>query len=156
MVFFTSIIIIFLLYFLEDHGIIFATLIALAGEILNLFLIHFQTNAIKKAMEEGHNKQLSDYRQRVNDLERVVKDMETLQEKNVGKISQAKKRIEALEKELTESENPAPTGNEQPPGSTGEPKLPTDADTSTPPPKTKKHDIHNHLPSGSNRKNPPV
>lgn len=154
MVFFTSIIIILLLYFLEDHGIIFATLIALAGEILNLFLIHFQTNAIKKTMEEGHNKQLSNYRERVNDLERVVKDMETLQAKNVGKISQAKKRIETLEKELTESENPTPS--EPPPGSNAEPRLPADADTSPLPPKTKKHDIHNHLPSGSNRKKPPV
>ena len=156
MVFFTAIIIILLLYFLEDHGIIFATLIALAGEVLNLFLIHFQTNAIKKTMEEGHNKQLSDYRERVNNLERVVKDMETLQAKNVGKISQAKKRIEALEKELAESEDPAPSGNEQPPGGNKEPGLPADAGTSTPPPNTKRHDIHNHLPSGSNRKKPPV
>ncbi len=159
MVFFTSIIIILLLYFLEDKGILFATIIALAGEIMNLLLVHLQTSAVKKTMEESHTKQIQDYKRRVEDLEHVLQDMETLQEKNVEKISKAKKRIEELENEttgltdqkLSDPEKTAVNGREKITPPTNESPRPQ-----TPAPKEKKHDIYNHLPSGSNRKKLPI
>ena len=51
MVFFTSILIIAILYYLQADGLIYATIIALVAELINIFLTHTLTKTVENKMK---------------------------------------------------------------------------------------------------------
>ncbi len=142
MVFFTSVLIISIVYFLQSDGLIYAVIIALVAELINIFLTHTITKSVENKMKQRHRKAVDGYVKRIKLNKKTISELEDLQEKAADKIYKANARIKELEEELEESQAQIEKTVEAPKETTPPQK--------SQPKETK--DYVNHLPDGSKKK----
>ncbi|MCG8632947.1 MAG: DUF6444 domain-containing protein [Desulfobacterales bacterium] len=153
MVFFTSIIIVAILYYLQADGLIYITIIALCAELINIFLTHTLTKSVEDKMKARHRRSIQGYLNRIKANKKTIKELEQIKDDAAGKIYKANEKIKELELQIEKLSGNAPV----PPPSDEQPK----PEKKKKKPKKEKPpeqpaDLRDHLPDGSNRKKPPV
>jgi hypothetical protein len=104
MVFFTSILIVIILYYLQSDGLIYVIVIALVAEMINIFMTHTVTKAVEKRLTVQHRGILDGYKNRLNAKEKAIKEFERLQEDAVKKLYTANMKIKKYEQALAGAE----------------------------------------------------
>ena len=100
MVFFTSILIVVILYYLQMDGLIYITIIALMAELLNILMIHTLTKSIEKKLKSQIQKIGDGYRNRVTKAKKSIKELEEIRLKATQKLYRANLKIKEYEKQL--------------------------------------------------------
>lgn len=153
MVFFTCILIICILYYLQADGLVYSVIIALVAELINIFLTHTITKTIENKMKLKNRKAVEGYIKRIKANKKTISELEGLQEKAVEKIYKANTRIKELEEELeeiqTEMENMAQNPESVP---VVPAKGATPARGGAPAKGKESKDYVNHLPDGSKKR----
>jgi len=143
MVFFTSVLIIAILYFLQSDGLIYAVIIALVAELINIFLTHTITKSVENKMKTRHRRAVEGYIKRIKVNKKTISELEDLQEKAAEKIYKANSRIKELEDALEENqielEKSTETTEEAPTKKAAKPEEPAQG-------------YVDHLPDGSKKK----
>ncbi len=147
MVFFTSIIIVAILYYLQADGLIYVTIIALCAELINIFLTHTLTKSVEEKMKARHRRSIQGYLNRIKANKKTIKELEQLQEDAGSKIYKASEKIKDLEQQLEASsgETPSPPVPKEEKPKKQKKKA---AKETTPEPSA---DLRDHLPDGSKR-----
>lgn len=155
MVFFTAILIVAILYFMQAEGIIFVTIIAMAAELVNIYMAHTLTKSVEKKMQAKHNRLAGRREKKLKAAIENIKALEEKQDEAAIKLYKANLKIKNYEEQLgiqkgedTTKEPGQETSQDMPiePGDSPEQAL-------EPEPLPKEFD---DLPDGSNRKLPPV
>lgn len=105
MVFFTSILIISILHYLQSDGLIYAVIIALVAELINIFLTHAITKSVENKMKARHRRAVEGYIKRLKANKKTIGELEKLQEKAADKIYKANSRIKELEETLEDHQS---------------------------------------------------
>ena len=149
MVFFTSILIVLILYYLQADGYIYVIVIAVIAELINIIMTQTLTKSVEKKITARFGKVIGGYKTKLEAQKKTIKEYETFQEKSIGKLHKANLKIREYEEKLGLGENEesqpeeTPAMEEKPPKKSGVPK-------------EKKPEGFDDLPSGSNRKQLPV
>ncbi len=124
MVFFISVIIVAILYFLQTEGLIYVTIVAVVGELINIFMIHTLTKSIEKKSQAKARSIIARFQKKLQENKKTIKDLERVRDDSVKKIFDANKKIDEYEKELqqkplkgespSKDEPPAPSGTAKP------------------------------------------
>jgi len=77
MVFFTCIIVIFVLYFLQQDGLIFVMMIVLIAELANLFLLQFMTKSAKQQTRKKFSKIINSYKATITTQKKTYEKLKT-------------------------------------------------------------------------------
>jgi hypothetical protein len=158
MVFFTSIVIIFILYYLQSDGLIYALVLALTAELINIFMTHTMAKALEKKLKMLHNRVLDGYKNRIKKDQKTIKELEKLQEDAGGKLYKANKKIKEYEGELALYKDEEQTsGGKRAKESKKTTPPPKKEDMTATPPQDKKKQQKKYiddLPDGSNRQKP--
>ncbi len=147
MVFFTSLLVVVILYYLQTEGLIFVTIIAVIGELINIFMTQTATKATEKKTAIKFSKVVQGYKVKIESQKKTIKELEEIQEESVRKVLTANKRTKTLEEQLGISQDEAGTDDTAP----GKVKIPLAKNASKE--KSKKYV---DLPPGSNRKKLPI
>ncbi len=102
MVFFTSILIVVILYYLQSDGLVYVTVIALVAELINIFMTHTVTKSVEKRLKVQHRSILNGYKNRLKSDGKTIKEFERIQEDSVTKLYNANMKIKKYEQELAE------------------------------------------------------
>lgn len=102
MVFFTCILVICILYYLQENGLVYSVIIALVAELMNIFLTHTITKSVETKMKTRHRRAVEGYIKRIKSNKKTISELQQLQEKAAEKIYKANSRIKELEDELEE------------------------------------------------------
>lgn len=137
MVFFTSILIVCILYFLQADGLIYVTIIAVIAELANMFMTQTLTKSVEKKLNIRWGKKATNYKKQIATKDKTIKELEKVQEDSIQKLYMANKKIKAYEEQ-------SGGGNTVSDEETNSPEK----ETSTEPEK-KKFDKHMDLPCGS-------
>ena len=149
MVFFTSVLIVSILYYLQADGLIFATIIAILAEFINIFMTHTLTKSVEQKAADKFGKIAAGYKAKIAAQKKTITELETIQEESIQKIAKANIKIKEYEEKLKleESEMPQP---EEAPENTAPTQIKDD------PVKGQEMPVaFVDLPSGSNRKKLP-
>ncbi len=158
MVFFTAMLVIIIIYYLQMDGLIYATIVALVAELVNIFMAHALGKSVEKKMQLRIRRLVNGYSKRLKTNRKTIQQLEKIQEESVKKLYNANLKIKEYEARLEILEKPplslAPENMPSEPGKSS-PK----AFAKTVPPT--KHPLESHqdfsdLPSGSNRKKLPI
>lgn len=157
MVFFTCVIVVLVLYYLQTDGLIFVTIIAVIAELINLFLTQTLTKSVEKQTGKKFLKIINGYKVKVAAQKKSIKEFQDLQVKAIKKLHNANLKIKEYEKKnkelLQTNNNKAKSSLENNNGL----KKDTKTETSD---ITKKKESNSKefidLPSGSNRKQLPI
>lgn len=157
MVFFTCIIVVFILYYLQSDGLIFVIIIALLAELINIFLTQTLTKSVENKQKAKYSqivaaikKQLDAKEKNITELKKVHEDSARILYKANTKIKEYEKRLGIVDKDDDlEPEFPEKNLNKE------------DAAEKKPeiPPAKKEPDAKDKfmdLPAGSNRKQTPT
>ncbi len=106
MVFFTSIIIVIILYYFQANGLIYVTIIALVAELINIFMTHTITKSVEKKLNAQHRQVMSGFAKRLTTNRKRIKEFEKAQEASVKILHKANMRIKELEEKLVQSQTP--------------------------------------------------
>jgi uncharacterized membrane protein len=148
MVFFTSILIVIILYYLQTEGLIFVTLVAVVGEMINLFLTQTAAKASEKKTAVKFSKTIQGYKTKIESQKKAIKELEEIQEESIRKIMTANQKIAAYEEKygvLPDQENISKKADDK-----NSDKKQAGGDT------PKKTEGFSDLPPGSNRKPLPI
>lgn len=147
MIFFTSMIIVAILYYLQAEGMIYVTIVALSAELVNIFLTHTMTKSVEKKLNLRHQLAVKGYLTSIKAYKNTIKELERIQDDAGSKLYKANEKIKELEAKL-ETEK-----KEQPP--VDSPETETQVTQSQPPqikkPEPPAPDAYNDLPDGSRR-----
>ncbi len=156
MVFFTAMLVIIIIYYLQVDGLIYATIVALIAELLNIFMAHALTKSVEKKMKLRIRRLVEGYSKRIKAYRKTIQQLESIQEESVTKLYNANLKIKEYETRLGIMEK-APTGvdNTQDPVSAAPEKSASDAASGQAESPTKKQTGFSDLPSGSNRRKLP-
>lgn len=152
MVFFTALLVVILLYYLQTDGLIYITVIAVAGELINIFMSQTMSKAAEKKAGLKYSKIVNKYKDKVAAQKRTIKELEDIQEDSVQKVYAANKKIKEYEEKLgmtddeKETSTPAPEKNKP---------APANAPSKDKPTKESQEEFID-LPAGSNRKTIPI
>ncbi|MCP3943418.1 MAG: hypothetical protein GY710_18315 [Desulfobacteraceae bacterium] len=102
MVFFTSILIMYILYYLQAEGFIYVTIIALAGELINIFMTHTLTRSVETRLNTQHKRQVDGFMKQLKAKKKTIQELEKIQDDSVTAIYKANMKITQLEKELAQ------------------------------------------------------
>jgi len=151
MVFFTSILIVTILYFFQADGMLYITVIALIAELANIFLTHTVAKSVEKKLTVRHRRSVQGYIKRIKASTKTIKDLEKVQSDAGTKLYKANSKIKELESQLKELSKGTVA-----PSTSVEPPLPNKKEEKATQPDPEPPEYHqNHLPAGSNRKAPP-
>jgi hypothetical protein len=151
MVFFTSILIVLILYYLQADGLVYVTIIALTAELINIFMTHTLTKSVEKKMNIKFRRVLEGYKLRIKNNKKTIKELEKLQGEAGEKLYKANTKIKEFEEELALYKEGETALYE---ADADEKKaIPPSPLESTPPaiPPKKATPGYNDLPTGSNR-----
>jgi len=160
MVFFTSIIIVGIVYYLQTDGLIYVTIIAVVGELVNIFLNQTLSKTVEKKSATKFGKIINRLKSNIAIQKKTIKELEKIQEDSVLKVMRANKKIkgyeeklgiddtetQAIEIEITSTSKIAKKAAKMAAAEKKQPKTPKDNE-----PKD-----FVDLPSGSNRKQIPI
>lgn len=102
MVFFTAILIVVILYYLQGDGLVYVTIIALVAELVNIFMTHTVTKSVEKKLSTQHTRILEGYKNRLKANKETIKEFERVQEESVTKLYNANMKIKKQEEEIAE------------------------------------------------------
>ena len=144
MVFFTSILIVIILYYFQADGLVYVTILALVAELINIFMTHTVTKSVEKRLKTQHRRVMSGFAKRLTANRTTILEFEKAQEASVKILYKANMKIKELEEKLA-PQTPLEEGKER--------ELPTK------PPSLPQEGIEEaqefiDLPDGSNRKRP--
>ena len=148
MVFFTSILIVAIFYYLQANGLIYMIIIAVAAELINIFMAKTLTQSVEKKAAVSFGKIIDGYKARAAAHTKTIKDLEDIQEQLINKMYKANLKIREYEEKLGIKE-----GERFQSDSALPPEIPIIAKEELPKKITGKEFID--LPSGSNRKKLP-
>ena len=163
MIFFISILIVAILYFLQADGLIYVTIIALIGELINILMIHTMTKSIEKKEQDRSRQVIEKFQIKIKEQNKTIKDLEKVRDESVRKLFNANKKIQEFEEQFKEEgqEEESLTEKKKSPEVSPEPEIqPEEAESEKKPDdsqaqkqngKKSKKDFDD-LPSGSNRK----
>ncbi len=100
MVFFTSILIVAILYYLQADGLIYVTIIAVVAELVNMFMTQTLTKSVEKKSNTKWGKMIEGYKSQVKAKDKTIKELEDIQEESVKKLYNANKKIKNYEEQL--------------------------------------------------------
>ncbi len=106
MVFFTSILIVIILYYFQADGIVYVTIIALVAELINIFMTHTVTKSVEKKLTAQHRRVMSGFAKRLTANRNRIKEFENAQEASVKILYKANMKIKELEEKLGQSQTP--------------------------------------------------
>ncbi|HKL01041.1 MAG TPA: hypothetical protein VJ943_12380 [Desulfotignum sp.] len=161
MVFLTAMLVIIIIYYLQTDGLIYATIVALIAELLNIFMVHALTKSVEKKMRKRIRKLVDGYSKRIKANRKTIQNLENIQAESVKKLYNANMKIQAYEARLEAMEKASPDTTDSmaaPSGSPAPEKTPSETSQQTAPPTGKpseKNQVYSDLPSGSNRKKLP-
>ncbi|MEE4365435.1 MAG: hypothetical protein V2J08_16000 [Desulfotignum sp.] len=162
MVFLTAMLVIIIIYYLQADGLIYATIVALIAELLNIFMAHALTKSVEKKMRARIRKLVDGYSNRIKANRKTIQNLEKIQEESVKKLYNANVKIKEYEARLDVLEKTSPGATEAPQYPSPE-KSPSEISARTAPPMEEppeknagKNQVYSDLPSGSNRKKLPL
>ncbi|MBA3008789.1 MAG: hypothetical protein KKF12_15005 [Proteobacteria bacterium] len=144
MVFFTAIIIVFILYYLQADGLVYVTIIALVAELINIFMTHTMTISVEKRLKAQHKKIIDGYTKRLKTSRKTIQALEKVQEDSVRILYNSNMKIKDLEEKLEKLTPPQTPAKEKEPTLAKEEKPPLSKEI-------KKPEVYMDLPDGSNR-----
>ncbi len=100
MVFFTSTIIVGIIYYLQADGLIYATIIAVIGELVNIFMSQTLSHSIEKKSATKFGKIIHSLKTNIMIQKKTIKELEKIQEDSVLKLMSANKKIKGYEEKL--------------------------------------------------------
>lgn len=153
MVFFTCVLIVIIFYFLQTDGLIYVTIVAVVGEMINLFLTQTAIKAVKKKITLKFVNVVRKYKTKIKAQRKTIEELQRIQEESVLKVMAANKKIKEYEERLKVPESEQTKAmeiNSTQPKSEGEDEK-KDLKTND---KNDKQ-VFDDLPSGSNRKKLP-
>ncbi|WDP91420.1 MAG: hypothetical protein HUN04_17620 [Desulfobacter sp.] len=153
MVFFTSILVVVILYFLQADGLIYVTIIALAAELVNIFLTHTVAKSVEKKINKKNKTAIQKYASQLRAYSKNIKELEKIREDAGKKLYKANTKIKKLESRIKELTGEAPEPSEAPPSPNLEMPPPEQPEVEQAIPAPQAED---HLPAGSGRKAPPA
>ena len=145
MIFFTSLLIVTILYYLQADGLIYVTIIALVAELVNIFLTHTMTKSVEKKLNTIHQLSIEGYLARLKSSRKTIKELEKLQDEAGSKLYKASEKIKKLEEQL-ENQRETDPQTETPEVEKTEPNIPHHPQPAPPAP-----DAYSDLPDGSKR-----
>lgn len=150
MVFFTSLLICLIIYYLHTDGLIYVTIIAVAGELINIFMSQTMARAAEKKSRQKFSKIVDRYKSKITAQKKKITELEKIQDDSVRKVYIANKKVKEYEERLGIKKNDQPE-----PEKSVEPEP---APESEKPDKNKEEPAgsFNDLPAGSNRKGLPI
>lgn len=105
MVFFTSVFIVSILYYLQADGLIYVTIIAVLAELINIFMTHTLTKSVEKKAANKFEKIAEAYKTKIAAQKRTIKQLEAIQEESIQKIYKANLKIKEYEEKLKPDES---------------------------------------------------
>ena len=140
MVFFTSIIIVSILYYLQSDGLVYVIVLAMTAELINIFMTQTLTKSIEKKLNTRHKRIVEGFARQLKANRKTIQEFENVQETSVKKIHKANMKIKELEKKLSLPQEPSE-------------EIITDLSDklSVTTKGTKAPEVFNDLPDGSNR-----
>jgi predicted RecB family endonuclease len=157
MVFFTAMLVIIIIYYLQMDGLIYATIVALVAELVNIFMTHALTKSVEKKMRLHIRRLVNGYSKRLKTNRKTIQQLESIQEESVKKLYNANLKIKEYEAKLELLEKTSPPLAHKiispEPGKESSKIL----DQAVPPTKQtlESHQNFSDLPSGSNRRKLP-
>jgi len=100
MVFFTSILIVCILYYLQADGLIYVTIVAVTAELINIFMTQILTKSVEKKMDTQFKKIVAVYKDKINSQTKAIKELEDIQEKSATKIHNSNLKIKEYEEKF--------------------------------------------------------
>ena len=149
MVFFTSVLIVAIFYYLQANGLIYMIIIAVVAELINIFMTKTLTQSVEKKAATSFGKIIDGYRARAEAYKKTIKDLEDVQEQSINKMYRANLKIREYEEKLGIKESERFQSDSAPP-----PEIPVIVKEELPQKIAAKEFID--LPSGSNRKRLPI
>jgi hypothetical protein len=101
-VFFTCIIVLLVLYFLQQDGLIFVMMIALIAEMANLFMLKVMTKSAKQQTRKKFSKIVNSYRAKITAQKKTIQKLKDLQED----LHNANLKIKKYEQDAKDKKNP--------------------------------------------------
>lgn len=150
MVFFTSLLIVVILYYLQGSGLIYVTIIAVIAELINLFMAQTMTATAKNNIVKKYDKIVFDYKKIINRQTKTIKQLKNIRDDSVQKLYKANQAIKHYEEQLGIEDSAA---IEIPKNKV---RKPEPASPQTPPEKEKNSNEFVDLPDGSNKKGLPI
>ncbi|MEA1967935.1 MAG: hypothetical protein U9N77_06920 [Thermodesulfobacteriota bacterium] len=98
MVFFTSTIIVAILYFLQTDGVVYVVFVALIAELINLLLANFIAKTVEKKIQTKANIIINRYKKEKNRIETKLDEYHQTHEEYASAIYEAKTQIKENEK----------------------------------------------------------
>ena len=106
MVFFTCVIVVVVLYFLQEGGLIFVTIIAVIAELVNLFMTQTLTKSVEKQTSKKFVKIIDGYKVKITSQKKTIKEFQDLQEESIRKLYNANVKIKEYENSSKDKNNP--------------------------------------------------
>ena len=100
MIFFTSILIICILYYLQADGLIYVTIVAVIAELINILMTQALTKSVEKKTTAKFGKIVVGYKTKIAVQKKTIKELEDIREKSVGKLYKANLKIKEYEEKL--------------------------------------------------------
>jgi len=149
MVFFTSVLIVAIFYYLQMDGLIYVTIVAVVAEFINMFMTKTLAQSVEKKAATNFGKIIDSHKAKIAAQKKTIKDLEDIQEQSINKMYKANLKIREYEEKLGIKESEGFQPNEI--TSPGTP-LPVKEELS------EKANLKGFidLPSGSNRKKLPL
>ncbi len=148
MVFFTSVLIVAIFYYLQMDGLIYVTIVAVVAELINMFMTKTLAQSVEKKAAATFGKIIDSHKAKIAAQKKTIKDLEDIQEQSINKMYQANLKIREYEEKLGIKPSEGFQPNESVPPV---PPFPIEEES----PKKEKMKEFIDLPSGSNRKKLP-
>lgn len=100
MVFFTSLIICLIIYYLRTDGLIYITIIAVAGELINIFMSQTMAKTAEQKTGQKYSKIIDKYKIKLKAQKKKIQELEKIQEDSIQKVYTANKKIKEYEQRL--------------------------------------------------------
>lgn len=100
MVFFTSLLIVLTLYYLQTDGLIYVTIIAVVAELANILLTQTLAKAVEKKSASKFGKIITGYQAKIAAQKKALKELENIREESVKKLYKANLKIREYEERL--------------------------------------------------------
>ena len=98
MVFFTSTIIVAILYFLQTDGVVYVVFVALIAELINLLIANFIAKTVEKKIQTKANIIINRYKKEKDRVETKLDEYHQAHEEYASAIYEAKTQIKENEK----------------------------------------------------------
>ena len=156
MVFFISIIIVAILYYLQADGLIYVTIIALIGELANILMMHTMAKSVEKRAKIRTRQLVDRFHKKIKVLKKNIQELEKVRDEAGTRLFEANKKIKEYQ-ELLEETDPEATSLDETPAPQTDTEEAEPADAKEPEKQDQApQDSHSHLPAGSNRKDLPI